>query len=206
MASSFPLVLGTGNRKKGAELAYLLSPFGFDVTTLADHPDAVDVEETGKTFAENAELKAIQQATKLKRWVMGEDSGIVVDALDGRPGIYSARYSGPAATDESNNRLLLDELRGVSDADRTAHYVCSICVSDSQGGVRATAEEKCFGRIRTSPAGTAGFGYDPLFEIPEYHRTFGELGDRVKSVISHRSRALRKLIPQLIDLTRQDAW
>src|SRR5262245_36553000 len=101
------LVLGTNNRKKCGELVDLLAPFGFELRSLADFPQAITVEETGTTFAENAALKATQQAVHLKAWVLGEDSGLAVDALRGDPGVYSARFSGPEATDESNNALLL---------------------------------------------------------------------------------------------------
>ena len=122
MANIFPLVLGTNNRKKGQELVALLASHGFQLSTLADHASAMKVEETGTTFAENAALKATQQARHLGLWVMGEDSGICVDALDGRPGVYSARYSGDGATDESNNRMLLDELGSLPLEERTARY------------------------------------------------------------------------------------
>lgn len=205
MSNNFPLVLGTNNRKKGAELAALLDPHGFRLSTLADHADAVEVEETGTTFAENAALKASAQSRHLGMWVMGEDSGICVDALDGRPGLYSARYSGQGATDQSNNQLLLNELGELPLEKRTAHYQCHVCVADPQGEVRATSEGICRGRIRFAAAGTSGFGYDPLFEIPEYHRTFGELGEQIKSVLSHRARALRSIIPKLVQLA-QSGW
>jgi XTP/dITP diphosphohydrolase len=192
------LVLGTHNRKKGQELLELLAPHGFELKTLADFPDAIEVVEAGQTFAANAALKATQQARHLGRWVLGEDSGICVDALDGRPGVYSARYAGEGASDEDNNRRLLEELGDLHTERRTAHYVCHVTLSDPRGEVRLEAESHCRGRIRFEPAGNAGFGYDPLFEIVEYHRTFGQLGDAVKSVLSHRSRALRQFVPQLL--------
>jgi XTP/dITP diphosphohydrolase len=194
------LVLGTRNRKKALELIDLLAPHGFELRTLADIPQAIEVTEDGETFAENAALKAARQATHLGRWVLGEDSGLSVDALGGRPGVCSARYSGENATDESNNRLLLDTLGDTPLERRTAHYTCHAALADPAGNIRAASEGICRGRIRTEPAGTAGFGYDPLFEIVEYHRTFGELGDTVKSVLSHRSRALRALVPRILAL------
>lgn len=206
MKTGYRLVLGTGNRKKGEELAGLLTPLGFRVSTLSEIRNGIEVAETGSTFAENAALKATQQAQHLGKWVMGEDSGLVVDALDGRPGVFSARYSGEGATDESNNQLLLQEMAGIPLERRSAHYVCHACVADPRGEIRAVSEGKCRGRIRFAPSGQAGFGYDPLFEIPEYHLTFGELGDHVKSVLSHRARALRRLVPQLLDLIRQGVW
>jgi XTP/dITP diphosphohydrolase len=191
------LVLGTRNEKKRRELAELLEPLGFQLQTLEQYPDALDVVEDGDSFAANARLKAVEQAKHLGRWVLGEDSGLVVDALGGAPGIYSARFSGPHATDEQNNRRLLEELGKTPLERRTAHYVCHMTLSDPQGQVRAESEESCRGRIRFAPAGSGGFGYDPLFEIPEYHRTFGELGPAVKAALSHRGRAMRRLVPQL---------
>jgi len=195
------LVLGTHNRKKGAELAELVAPWGFRVTTLAEIADAIEVVEDGDSFAANAALKATQQAKRLGRWVLAEDSGLQVDALDGRPGIYSARFAGPAATDDQNNRRLLDELGDTPLPQRTAHYVCHATLADPAGAIRAESHAICRGRIRLEPAGTNGFGYDPLFEVVEYHRTFGELGPTVKRTLSHRSRALRAMLPKLLALT-----
>ncbi|MEQ8789771.1 MAG: RdgB/HAM1 family non-canonical purine NTP pyrophosphatase [Pirellulaceae bacterium] len=200
------LVLGTHNRKKGRELVDLLSPHGFQLTTLADYPDAIEVVEDGETFAANAALKATQQARHLGQWVLGEDSGLCVDALDGRPGVYSARYAGDGAADDDNNRRLLQDLAETPQERRAAHYVCHVTLSDPAGEVRLDAEAHCRGRIRFEPAGQAGFGYDPLFEIIEYRRTFGELGDAVKSVLSHRSRALRQFVPQLLRLAAESTW
>jgi len=194
------LVLGTRNRKKGHELALLLAPFGIELRTLLDLPAAIEVVEDGVTFAENAALKAVQQARHLGQWVLGEDSGLTVDALGGAPGVHSARYSGDGATDASNNQKLLRELGDLPLPQRTAHYVCHATLADPQGKVRAESEGYCHGRIRFQPAGDGGFGYDPLFEIVEYHRTFGELGDAVKSALSHRARAIRLMIPQLLAL------
>jgi XTP/dITP diphosphohydrolase len=189
-----PLVLGTNNRKKCLELAELLAPLGLDLKTLGEFSQAITVDETGDSFAANAELKAAEQAVHLGQWVLGEDSGLAVDPLDGRPGIYSARYAGPQATDEENNRLLLTELAKVPLARRTAHYVCHVAVSDPVGKIVARSEAYCQGRIRLEPVGSAGFGYDPLFEIVEYHRTFAQLGQAVKRAISHRARAVRQLV------------
>lgn len=200
------LVLGTGNRKKGLELVDLLGDVGLSLKTLADFSNAISVEETGTTFAENAALKAVQQAKHLGQWVLGEDSGLAVDALGGAPGVYSARYSGTGATDESNNRLLLDNLRDVPPQRRTAHYVCHAILSDPQGNVLAESEDYCHGLLRYEPVGSGGFGYDPLFEIPEYHLTFAELGSAVKAVLSHRARAIRRMIPRLMELVDSGQW
>ncbi|HZN32756.1 MAG TPA: RdgB/HAM1 family non-canonical purine NTP pyrophosphatase [Pirellulaceae bacterium] len=194
------LVLGSHNRKKLGELAELLAPHGLELKTLADFPAAIAVEETGQTFAENARLKATQQARHLKAWVLGEDSGLSVDALGGAPGVLSARFSDPGATDERNNQLLLQKLASVPLEKRTAHYTCYAALSDPDGNLRAESEGICRGRILLSAAGSGGFGYDPLFEIVECHRTFGELSPAVKSVLSHRSRAIRQIVPKIVAL------
>jgi len=200
------IVLGTRNRKKGQELAELLVPRGIPFKTLADFPNAIEVAETGETFAENARLKAAEQARHLGQWVMGEDSGLSVDALDGRPGVYSARYAGEGATDAVNNARLLAELSDVPLEKRTAFYTCHMTLADPTGNVRLEAEDHCRGRIRFAESGSGGFGYDPLFEIVEYHRTFAELGGVVKSVLSHRARAIRALIPQMLQSVRDGKW
>ncbi len=200
------LVLGTRNRKKVEELLPLLEPHGFELKSLAEFPNSALVDETGDSFAANAALKATIQARQLNAWVLGEDSGLAVDALKGAPGIYSARFSGEGATDAGNNACLLAKLAGVPLEKRTAHYVCHATLSDPEGNVRAEAEDVCRGRILLSESGNGGFGYDPLFEIPEYHKTFGELGPAVKAVLSHRSRAIRALVPQIIQLCREGGW
>ncbi len=193
-------VIGTQNRKKGLELQELLTEFGIAIRTLADFPQKIDVVEDGTTFAENARKKASEQAVFLKEWVIAEDSGLCVDALGGAPGIYSARFSDPGATDEKNNRLLLEKLKDVPLEKRTAFYTCSAAVADPTGEIRATSEAYCRGRILFEYQGTGGFGYDPLFEIVEYHQTFGQLHPSVKQAISHRSRAIRMLVPFLVGL------
>jgi XTP/dITP diphosphohydrolase len=194
------LVLGTRNRKKVVELEPLLAPYGFKLLTVAEVPGSIEVEETGTTFAQNAALKAGEQAKQLKMWVLGEDSGLEVDALGGEPGVYSAHYAGQHGDDAANNRLLLEKLKDVPLEKRGARYVCHICLADPSGAIRVDVEEYCRGRMRFDYAGSAGFGYDPLFEIVEYHKTFGELGLEVKSVLSHRSRAVRLFIPKLLEV------
>jgi XTP/dITP diphosphohydrolase len=206
MASAKPiLVLGTYNRKKGLELADLVAPLGIEVRTLAELPDITEAAETGDTFAANAAIKATQYARQVGQWVLADDSGLCVDALGGRPGVYSARYAGPTAGDEDNNNRLLAELAAVPIECRTAHYVCHATLADPRGQVRAEAEEYCHGRILTERHGDGGFGYDPLFEIIEYHRTFGELAAEVKACLSHRARAMRKLLPEFKRLIQSDS-
>ncbi len=199
-ADSPMLVLGTSNQKKAEELIALVAPLNLAIKTLADFPAHGQVAETGSSFGENARLKATRHAQGLGQWVIGEDSGLMVDALDGAPGIYSARFAGEQATDEQNNRHLLEALRGTPPGRRTAHYVCHVALADPEGIAQAEYEAECHGRVRDAPAGTAGFGYDPLFEVVEYHRTFGQMGPYTKQLISHRSRALRALLPTMIAL------
>lgn len=206
MTSKPLLVLGTANRKKGLELAELFAPVGLELKTLADFPDAIGVVEDGQTFADNARLKATRQARHLDRWVLAEDSGLMVDALDGAPGVFSARYAGPDTNDEANNRLLLERLAQTPLPKRTARYICHMTLSDRSGTIRAESEAFCSGRILFEPRGTHGFGYDPLFEILETHRTFGLLGPVVKATLSHRARAARQLIPALMELVDSGRW
>ncbi|MDR1958032.1 MAG: RdgB/HAM1 family non-canonical purine NTP pyrophosphatase [Planctomycetaceae bacterium] len=188
------IVFGTGNRKKGEELAELFAATGIVLKTLADFDKKLDVVEDGHSFAENAVKKAKEQAVFLEHWVLAEDSGLSVDALNGRPGIYSARFSGEKATDARNNELLLEKMKNIPDSKRTARYTCHIALSDASGRILAESEDICCGIIRHHLHGANGFGYDPLFEIPEYHKTFGELDPIIKKVISHRARAVRKML------------
>ncbi|MBS0211397.1 MAG: RdgB/HAM1 family non-canonical purine NTP pyrophosphatase [Planctomycetes bacterium] len=192
------VVLGTRNHKKGIELAALLGPLGITVRDLSEFADVPEVEETGTTFAENAALKATGYARYVKHWVLADDSGLCVDALKGAPGVYSARYAGPSATDEDNNQRLLADLASVPTERRSSHYVCHVALADPAGNIRARAEDVCCGRMLTEYHGTGGFGYDPLFELPEYHRTFGELAPEVKKCLSHRARAMRKIAFELL--------
>lgn len=194
------VVLATRNSNKCAELRALLAPHAIALRSLADFDDVPDVLEDAAAFAGNAAKKASQVALALGRWTIGEDSGLQVDALGGAPGVYSARFSGPGATDASNNALLAARLADVPDERRGARYVCHVAVADPAGNVRLHVEQTCRGRITREPRGTGGFGYDPYFLIPELHRTFGELSPLVKRQLSHRGRALRKLVPPLLAL------
>lgn len=196
----FELVLGTHNAKKLIELRLLLPADQVQLLSLADLPDAIDVDETGDTFTANAALKATEQAKHLGRWVLAEDSGLTVDALKGQPGVYSARYAGDHGDDEANNEKLLRELDGVPPDRRGAQFNSYLCLSDPTGQVRIQEHGVVCGRIATVRSGSGGFGYDPLFIIREYHRTFGDLDLTVKRAISHRSRALRCFIPKLLRL------
>lgn len=195
------LVIGSRNAKKRDELVHLLTPHGIHVKTLAEFPDlTLDVEEDGDTFEHNARKKATEYAAAVGEWVLADDSGICIDALDGAPGVYSAHYAGEHGKNDANNALVLANLEGVPIQKRSAHYVAMLVLSDPNGQVQAEARGECHGRITTELRGTGGFGYDPLFELREYHRTFGEMGPVIKRAISHRSRAMRQMLPQLVRL------
>ena len=197
------IILASRNRKKTQEVTEILAPAGFLVVPVTEFPNVPEVEEDGATFAENAAKKATEVARATGQWVIGEDSGLQVDALNGAPGIYSARFSGADATDEKNNAKLLAELAGVPDEKRGAGYICSIALSDPQGVVQIAVEGTCRGRILTEANGSGGFGYDPYFLIPEYHQTFGQLSSLVKHRLSHRARAFAKFLPLLHRISHQ---
>ena len=200
----FPtVVLASRNAKKSREIRDLLAPVGIPLKSVAEFPEAHEVEETGTTFAENAALKATEIAKVLKHWTIGEDSGLRVDALRGAPGVYSARYSDPGATDERNNAKLIAELATISDDKRGAGYICSVALSNPQGKIRIACEGTCRGRILREANGEGGFGYDPYFLIPEYHLTFGQLSSVVKHRLSHRARAFAKFIPLLQNICHE---
>jgi XTP/dITP diphosphohydrolase len=191
------LVIGTRNPKKRRELLEILGDLGLDLRDLTGWPDAPEVVEDGDTFGANARKKAVELSRHLGQWVLGEDSGLVVPALDGRPGVYSARYAGKQGDDEANNQRLLAELDSFPDDKRAAYYICHAALADPQGQIQAEVEGRCHGRIIRQPHGAGGFGYDPLFLVPEYHQTFGELSARVKHALSHRGRAMAQLRPIL---------
>jgi XTP/dITP diphosphohydrolase len=191
------LVIATRNRKKGEEVREILDGLGLELADLSRWPDLPDVVEDGTTFEANARKKAVEVAERLGQWTLGEDSGLVVPGLNGRPGVYSARYAGRHGDDAANNARLLAELAPLPDDRRAAYYVCTAALADPAGKVQAVVEGRCHGMIIKDERGQGGFGYDPLFLIPEYHRTFGELSSRVKHALSHRARALEQLRPVL---------
>lgn len=183
------LVIATKNRGKARELGEMLKGLEVEVLSLADFPSVALPPEDGDTFTENALIKAraVFEATGLPS--LADDSGLVVDALDGRPGIYSARYAGRNATDEDNYRKLLGELEGVPFDKRAARFVCALAYKDK---VREEVfEGELCGRIAASPRGENGFGYDPVFEIERLKRTVAELAPSEKNAISHRAEALK---------------
>lgn len=184
------LLIATNNAGKMRELNALLENLPLRLRQLSEFPHVVEVEETGKTFAENALLKARLYSRQTNLWTLADDSGLEVDALGGAPGVLSARYAGADATDEERNARLLSELEGTDDAQRTARFVCAIALCDPATGATEIFSGTCEGRISHQPRGRRGFGYDPLF-VPHGHtQTFGELSEASKQQISHRARAL----------------
>lgn len=183
-----PIVLATRNQGKITEIKALLPGVRFE--TASSFPGCPEPEESGRTFEENALIKARAVARHTGRTALADDSGLEVDALDGAPGVRSARYAGPDATDRDNMLHLLDALDGISDADRTARFRCVMAVVTPDGRTW-TEEGVCEGRILREPRGVSGFGYDPLFVPSGHENSFGELDAAIKNRISHRSRALR---------------
>lgn len=188
------LLVGTNNRGKIAELNELLTVLPVQLSALIDFENISDVAETGKTFAENAILKASSYALQTGFWSLSDDSGLEVEALNGAPGVFSARYAGEKASDQERMLKLLAELAETNDNLRRARFVCAMALSDKKGEIKFLAEGVCNGTIAFEPRGTKGFGYDPLFIPDGYEQTFGELSSTVKQKISHRARAIEKIM------------
>ena len=194
------ILVATTNPGKLKEISEMLD-FTVDWKSLADFPDIQEVQEDGKTFAENARKKALGYAKQTGLWTLADDSGLVVDALDGAPGVTSARFSG----EKEKNRTLLDHknmaklltlLENIPDKKRTARFVCSLCLASPQNVLIETAGT-LEGIIITEEMGTNGFGYDPVFFVPHLNKTVAQLQSAEKNKISHRGRAIKKLEPLL---------
>lgn len=193
---SLDLFLATRNKGKTMEFEQLLAPLGWRVRNLLEFPELPDVVEDGDTFEANALKKACEIQERIGGFVLADDSGLCVDALEGRPGVYSARYAGEPPNDHMNNVKLLQELEGVPMDKRGAKFVCVLVLArpdDPPLMVRGEVN----GYIVEQPQGDRGFGYDPLFYLPEFGKTMGELGAEMKNRISHRSKAMEKLKEQL---------
>ena len=192
MAEKF--VLATHNPGKLREMGDILRGLGVEVVSPADVGCHVEVEETGTTFAENAMLKAKAICAASGLPAIADDSGLCVDALNGGPGVYSARYGGEGLDDKGRYQLLLNSMRGQT--TRAAHFTCSIACAFPNGDT-LTAEGRCDGTIAFAPMGEGGFGYDPVFFVPEKAKTFGQLTAEEKSTISHRGKALKSFAEKL---------
>ncbi|ELC8351620.1 XTP/dITP diphosphatase [Clostridium perfringens] len=191
-------ILASNNAHKVKEIKEILKDFNLNILSLNEAGIDIDVEEDGKTFEENSFKKANEIRNYLLSKgesdfiVMADDSGLEVDYLNGAPGIYSARYAGEHGNDSKNNEKLLEELKNVKDDERKANFICVI-VAVTDKGEKIVAEGKSYGVILEALSGNEGFGYDPLFLVPEYKKTFAEMTSDEKNAISHRGRALEKL-------------
>jgi len=195
------ILIATMNEGKLREYERLLADVpGLELVTMASLPEPVNVVEDRDTFTGNALKKATEIATASGMACLADDSGLEVDALGGRPGVYSARYAGEGATDAENNAKLLDALTAAADEERTARFRCAIVMVDGAGRELATVQGACEGRIGRAPKGAHGFGYDPLFIPDGREQTMAELGPETKNEISHRAKAAAKLVPLLRQL------
>jgi XTP/dITP diphosphohydrolase len=194
------IIIATKNKGKLEEMKQLLALFPCDVISLADAGISDDIAESGSTFEENAMIKAKSVWKATGETVLADDSGLEVDFLDGAPGVYSARFAGAGATDEENNKKLLNALAGIPEEKRTARYVCVIAVVFPSGR-SVTVKGTCEGYIAMKPEGSNGFGYDPLFYFPGYGLTMAQMDPEMKNSISHRGVAMRKLLEKL-----KQAW
>ena len=198
---SQPLLIATSNAGKLRELRDLLADVPLELLSLADSPGIESVAETASTFAGNAALKACGYARQAKVLTLADDSGLVVDALKGRPGVHSARYVNPDATYPERIASLLAELERFAEPDRIARFVCAMAVATEAGEIVFATEKRCEGRIVAAARGTGGFGYDPIFVPDGYKQTFAELLVETKNQISHRARALQDARKFLASLT-----
>lgn len=185
------IVLATRNPGKAAELARMLADLPVEVRTLLDYPELLDLPEEGATYEANARSKALAVAQGVGEIALADDSGLEVDYLEGQPGVYSARFLGKQATDEDRNREILRRLEGVPPENRTARYRAVVALAFPDGRVY-TFEGTCEGAIAMQPRGTGGFGYDPIFYLPDLDRTVAELTPQEKDLVSHRGQAVRK--------------
>ncbi|WP_188206343.1 XTP/dITP diphosphatase [Alkalibacillus aidingensis] len=191
------IYIATTNQGKVKEFKQILADLSIEVESLLDQfPDMDDVEETGKTFKENAILKAETYSSRYQVPVIADDSGLEVTALDGEPGIYSARYAGEAKNDSKNLEKVLAKLEEKQATNREAAFVCVMAFANP-GHDTLTTEGRCEGSITTQPQGDQGFGYDPIFQPKGYESTLAELGPEVKNEISHRRQAINKMVEQL---------
>lgn len=196
------IIIATANKGKAKEFEKTFAKFNIEVATLADFPEIGEIEETGTTFAENAALKAETVASVLNQTVIADDSGLIVDALDGAPGVYSARYAGVAHDDAKNNEKLLKNLEGVEPDNRTARFHCTLAVATpSEKTSFYTGEVE--GVIAEQLCGTNGFGYDPLFFLPEFGLTMAEIPAEKKNEISHRANAIKQLEKDLAEVVEK---
>jgi XTP/dITP diphosphohydrolase len=193
------LLVATKNAGKIDELKNLLADLPIELKSLSDFPLFPEVEETGETFAENAAIKARDYALQTGLWSLADDSGLEVAALNGAPGIFSARYAGDKADDRKNIEKLMSEFGKTCQENRAARFVCAMAIADEAGEIQFSAEGVCNGTIIDEPRGVNGFGYDPIFVPGGFAKTFAELPASVKRKMSHRAIAAAKIIKYLRD-------
>lgn len=194
------LVIATKNAHKFREIRFLLKALKrFDLYSLLDFPEFTPSEEMGKTFEENAITKAVECAKHLNMWAIADDSGLVVPALDGAPGVFSARFAGNDASDIDNRKKLLSEMQHLKNDGRYAYFECCLALASPEG-LKKVVTGRCEGMILEQERGGKGFGYDPLFLKHDYNFTFGELEEAVKNQVSHRAKAFEKLLITLESL------
>lgn len=185
------IIIATGNRHKVSEIKDILKDLDIKITPMTDFPDYPRIVEDGKTLEENAAKKAREAALFFKKWAIADDTGLEVPYLNGEPGIFSARYAGIGCTYEDNNKKLLSALKDAPPDKRSAVFRCAIAISSPEGET-VFAQGRIFGIISEHAAGNKGFGYDPIFFIPQQNKTFAELEEDLKNKISHRALALQK--------------
>ncbi len=198
------LLVATNNKGKIKELNELLTGLPIQIFGLNGIENVCEPEETGKTFAANACLKANSYALQTGFWALSDDSGLEVEALGGAPGVFSARYAGENATDLQRIIKLLDETAETNDAMRRARFVCAMAIADEKGAIKFMAEGVCTGKLALKPRGENGFGYDPIFIPDGFEQTFGELSSAIKHEISHRARAIEKIMQFLRAFTAHE--
>jgi XTP/dITP diphosphohydrolase len=196
MIAPVELVIATANPGKAREFREMLGGDRFEWSDLSEHADLESVEETGHTFRANACLKASHYARALKSWALADDSGLAVDALNGKPGVHSARWAilnNTGKGDADNNATLLQQLDDIPDDKRCARFVCCLALADDQGRIILTTQASALGSILRAPRGDGGFGYDPLFFVASHNRAMAELSPEEKHAISHRGKALGRM-------------
>jgi len=186
------LIVASRNKGKIKEIKELLEGLPYKVTSLLEHPNLPDVVEDGKTYTENALKKAVTIAKLTGKMTMSDDSGIEVKAIGWQPGLYSARFAGEGASEEAKNQKIFNMIKDVPMSKRQCRYRCVIALVDGKGRKIGVVQGTCSGLVAMKNRGTNGFGFDPLFIVPRYNKTFGELDESVKAKISHRARALKK--------------
>ena len=194
------IILATGNKHKVVEIKDILKDLSVTIKPMTDFDKYPEVVEDGQTLQDNAIKKATEVAKYFNSWAIADDTGLEVNYLNGAPGVYSSRYAGENCSYADNNNKLLKALDGVQMENRQAQFRCVIALSDPQGNVKILGEGKIKGYIAESLSGTTGFGYDPLFYVPKYEKTFAELGEEIKNQISHRAMALKDFKNKFLSL------